>query len=257
MIPCKNNERTIGRVLESVRGLASQLVVVDSGSTDSTLDLVNACREWTGEEACEVVLVQTHWRGYIHTKQLAASMCTCDYTLGLDSDEPLSDELAASIRKAIAEGIDAAYLTRKIEYKGTLLHHAWQPEHRLRFVRTRHFQENRARYAGLNPHDYIEVDAGIETPLLEGVLIHDSFATFAEHLSNQLGLAKASAESLHALGVRSSAWKLMASPIGAFLKQLLLKKSFRDGYAGWLAASTSATHAACKHLILYELGRGK
>ena len=144
MIPCKNNERTIGRVLESVRGLASQLIVVDSGSTDSTMDLVNACRSWTGKDACEVVLVQTRWRGYINTKQLAASMCTREYALGLDSDEPLSDELALSIRKAIADGIDAAYLTRKIEYKGNLLHHAWQPERRLRFVRTQLFRENRS-----------------------------------------------------------------------------------------------------------------
>ncbi len=40
MIPCKNNERTIGRVLESARGLIDQLVIVDSGSTDSTFELV-------------------------------------------------------------------------------------------------------------------------------------------------------------------------------------------------------------------------
>ncbi len=255
MIPCRNNERTIGRVLESVRGLASQLVVVDSGSTDSTLDLVNACRSWTGSERCEVVLIQTHWRGFVRTKQLALQACSREHTLWLDSDEPVSGELAASIRTAIAAGVDAARVNRMIEYKGKLLHHAWQPEHRLRLVRTRLVHENRARFAGVDPHDYLEVDAGIDAGLLNGPLIHDSFETFAEHLSNQLRLARASADALHKAGVRSSAFKLMTSPPGAFLKQLVLKQSFRDGRAGWLAAATSATHAMCKHMMLYERGQ--
>lgn len=249
MIPCRNNDRTMGRVLDSVKGLATQLVVVDSGSTDSTMDLVDACRDW-----CEVVLIQTHWRGFVRTKQLALEACSRDYILWLDSDEPVSDELALSIRGAIERGVDAAKVNRMIEYKGRLLRHAWQPEHRLRLVRAELVRTNRARFAGVDPHDYLEVDRGIDVPLLDGVLIHDSFATFAEHLSNQLRLARASADALYEAGERSSALRLMTSPPGAFFKQLVLKRSFRDGYAGWLAAATSATHAMCKHMMLYERG---
>lgn len=252
MIPCKNNERTMKRVLDSVRDLASQLVVVDSGSTDSTMDLVSSCRDW-----CEVVLIQTHWRGFVRTKQLALESCSRDYILWLDSDEPVSDELASSIRDAITRGVDAAKVNRMIEYKGKLLKHAWQPEYRLRLVKTELVRTDRARFAGVDPHDYLEVDRGIDVPLLDGVLIHDSFETFAEHLSNQLRLARASAAALYDAGERSSAWKLMTSPPGAFFKQLILKRSFRDGYAGWLAAATSATHAMCKHMMLYERGQMK
>ncbi|MBL4592036.1 MAG: glycosyltransferase family 2 protein [Phycisphaerales bacterium] len=254
MIPCKNNERTIGRVLESVRGLASQLVVIDSGSTDATMDLVNACRQWSGKDRCEVVLIQTHWRGYVRTKQLGMQACSHTYTLCLDSDEPLTPELAASLRDAIAQGIDAAKLRRMVEYRGKLLRHAWQPEHRLRFVRTQLVHEGRAWSGGVEPHDSVELEQGIEARVLDGILIHEAFESFADQLSSQLDLAKISAQTLHASGVRSSAWKLMTSPPGAFLKQLVLKQAFRDGYAGWLAAAASATHAACKHMMLYELG---
>ena len=95
MIPCRNNQRTMGRVLDSIRPLASQLVIVDSGSTDSTLDLVNAARQWG---TCEVLLIETHWRGFVKTKQLALDACTSDYTLWLDSDEPVSPKLAQSIK---------------------------------------------------------------------------------------------------------------------------------------------------------------
>jgi glycosyltransferase involved in cell wall biosynthesis len=250
MIPCKNNEDTIGRVLESVRGLADQLVVIDSGSTDATMDLVNTCREWG---TCEVVLIETSWRGFIKTKQLGLNSCTCDYMLGLDSDEPVSPELARSIKAAMTSGIDGAILNRVVEYKGKLLKHCWQPEHRLRLVKTKLARENKARYNGIDPHDYLEIDPPHSAQLIEGVLIHESFESFAQHIDNARRLSLVSAKSMHEMGKRTSPLKLMTSPPGAFLKQLVLKGSWRDGYAGWLCAATSAAAALMKHMMLYEM----
>ena len=250
MIPCKDNERTMGRVLNSVRDLAAQLVVVDSGSTDSTMDLVNACRSWG---SCEVLLIETHWRGYVKTKQLALEACSSDYTLWLDSDEPVTPELAASIKAAMARGVDGATVNRVVEYKGKLLRHCWQPEHRLRLVKTALVRDNKARFNGIDPHDYLEIDPPHTAPLIEGTLIHESFETFAQHLDNARRLSLVSARSMHAMGKRTSPIKLMTSPPGAFLKQLVLKGSWRDGYAGWLCASTSAAASLMKHMMLYEM----
>ncbi len=255
MIPCKNNARTIGRVLESVKGLATQIVVVDSGSTDQTMDLVNECRQWEGDDKCEVLLIETHWRGFVKTKQLALDACSHDYTLWLDSDEPVTPELARSIRDAMNRGIEAAKMVRMIEYKGKLLKHCWQPEYRLRLVRTELVKQNHARFNGVDPHDYLEVDPPIKAELISGVLIHDSFETFAQHLDNQRRLSLTSAKSMHALGKRTNPWKIMTSPIGAFVKQIVLKSAWRDGYAGWLCAGTSAAGALMKHMMLYELGK--
>ncbi len=255
MIPCRNNVRTMGRVLESVRGLCSQLVVIDSGSTDGTLELVEACREWGGNDQCEVVLVQTHWRGFVKTKSMGLQACNRRYALWLDSDEPVSREMAASVRRAVADGVDAAKVRRVVEYKGKLLMHSWQPEWRLRLVRMDLVRDGRARFTGIDPHDYLEVDSGVDVRALDGVLVHDSFETFSEHLGNQLRLSRTSAQSLHAMGKRGSVWKIMTSPIGAFFKQAIVKGSWRDGSAGWLAATTSAAGALMKHAVLYELGR--
>jgi len=253
MIPCRNNTRTIGRVLDSIRGLATQLVVVDSGSTDDTMDLVLACRDWVGEDRCEVVLIETHWRGYIKTKQLALDACTHEFTLWIDSDEPVSPELADGIRDAMNRGVEAGKVNRKVEYRGTLVNHCWQPEHRLRFVRTKLAKENKARFAG-KTHDYLEVDPPVKPELIRGTLIHDSFETFAQHLENQRHYSYIFAQALHQQGKRGSAWKILTSPPGAFLKQLVLKGSWRDGYAGWLCAGTSAAGALMKHMMLYEMG---
>ena len=254
MIPCKNNERTMGRVLDSVRELADQLVVVDSGSSDYTMDLVKSCREWG---SCEVVLIETHWRGFVKTKQLALDACTCDYTLWLDSDEPVSPELAQSIRGAMSDDVDGATVNRVVEYKGKLLNHCWQPEHRLRLVKTALVRAGKARFAGIDPHDYLEIDPPHRAPLIVGVLIHESFESFAQHIDNARRLSLVSARSMHELGKRTSALKLMTSPPGAFLKQLVLKGSWRDGYAGWLCASTSAAAALMKHMMLYEMQQNR
>ena len=250
MIPCRNNQRTMGRVLDSIRTLADQLVVVDSGSTDATLDLVNACRQWG---TCEVLLIETHWRGFVKTKQLALDACNSAYTLWLDSDEPVTPELASSIKSAMARGLDAATVNRMVEYKGKLLKHCWQPEHRLRLVKTSLVREGKARFNGIDPHDYLEIDPPHSAPLIEGTLIHESFESFAQHLDNARRLSLVSAQSMHNMSRRTSPLKLMTSPPGAFLKQLILKGSWRDGYAGWLCAATSAAAALMKHMMLYEM----
>lgn len=246
-IVCRDNEDTIGAVLDSVRGLAAQLVVVDSGSKDDTLDLVLACRAWA-----EVVLLETAWRGHVATKQLAVEACTRRHALALDSDEPLTPELAASVREACARGLPAGRVNRVVEYRGRLLKHCWQPEWRTRFVRTDLVADGRARWAGLDPHDKLEVAPQIPVEPLRGTLIHRSFASFEQHLANQLRLQSVSARSLLDAGRRGSAWRLVTSPPGAFLKQLVLKQSWRDGRAGWLAAGTSAAGALMKHMILLE-----
>ncbi len=247
-IVCRNNADTIGPVLDSVRGLASQLVIVDSGSTDGTLGLIHACRAWA-----EVVLLETHWRGHIATKQLALSACTRRHALTLDSDEPLTPELAASIQDACIRDLPAARVNRVVEYRGRLLAHCWQPEWRTRLVRTDLVADCRAGWGGLDPHDKLEIAAGIPVESLRGTLIHRSFESFEQHLANQLKLQSVSARSLRAAGKRGSPIKLLTSPPGAFLKQLVLKSSWKDGRAGWLAAGTAAAGALMKHMILLEL----
>jgi len=253
MIPCRNNIKTIDRVLESIRGIATQLVVVDSGSNDGTIERVLSCKDWVGNDQCEVVLIETHWRGYVRTKQLALDACTHEFTLWLDSDEPLTPELAQGIVQAIRDRVDAGNVNRKVEYKGKLLDHCWQPEHRLRFIRTALAKQNKARFAG-KTHDYLEVDQPFKQELISGTLIHQSFETFAQHLEHQRHYSFIFAQALHKQGKQGSAWKILTSPPGAFLKQIVLKGAWRDGYAGWLCAGTSAAGALMKHMMLYELG---
>ncbi len=244
---CKNNRDTMSRVLESVAGLATEIVAVDSGSTDGTLDLL---REHG------VHIIETEWKGHIATKQMALEACSQPWVLHLDSDEPVEPDLAASIRALIEQDDDAvggARVNRKVWYRGRFLNHVWQPEWRLRLVRQRDIQSGRAKWGGLDPHDklYLDADTG-RVEDLHGTLRHESFETFAEHLAKQIALSRIAADSMYAAGKRGSRWRLLVSPPGAFMKQIIAKQGWRDGRAGWLAAGSSAAGALMKHMMLLE-----
>lgn len=244
-IVCKDNQSTIGRTLESIRGLAAHTVAIDSGSTDATIPML---------EAAGATIIRSDWLGHIKTKQKALEACQTDWILSLDSDESPEPELIASIRAALADprGIDAFALNRRTYYQGRPLRHAWQPEWRVRLVR-----RAKATWTGLDPHDVLAPASGTTVQRLAGHLRHDSFHTFSEHMRKQWHHATTMAKSLHASGKRGSRLSLLVSPPGAFIKQLVLKRGFLDGRPGWLAAASTAMAALVKHATLIELDQGR
>jgi glycosyltransferase involved in cell wall biosynthesis len=240
-IICMNSERTIERTLESVAGLASEIVCIDSGSTDSTPDI---CRR------AGVVFEHQAWLGHIKQKQVALGRCTQPWILCLDSDESLEPTLRASLRETLeAESPHDGYeVNRKVFYKGRMLHHAWQPEWRLRLVR-----RGRARWGGYDPHDKLELtEPGATAGRLAGDLRHDSFIDMIDYLTKQIALSRKAAESYRRLGRRTGPIHLVTSPSSAWLKQMVMKGAWRDGWRGWAAASGTAVAALMKHLILLE-----
>ena len=241
-IVCKNSASTIARTLDSVRDLAGEIVAIDSGSTDGTIDLL---------EKASARVIRSDWLGHVKTKQKALDACSLDWILCIDSDESVEPDLAAAIRAAVATdspAIDGYETNRRIYYKDQPLRHVWQPEWRLRLVR-----RAAARWGGFDPHDSLELLTGKRPAKLQGTLRHDSFPTFAEHMRKQWLHATTMAQSLHAAGARGSRTRLILSPAGAFAKQLILKRGFLDGYPGWLAAASTACAALIKHATLIEL----
>lgn len=245
-IVCKDNAGTIGRTLDSLRGLADEIVAVDSGSTDETIGML---------EAAGARVIRSEWLGHVKTKQKALEACTGEWVLCVDSDESPEPELAAAIGGVIggAGGGDGAAgyeVNRRTYYRGRALRHVWQPEWRLRLVK-----RGCAAWGGHDPHDVLRLSSG-SAGRLGGHLRHDSFATFTEHMRKQWSHATTMARSLHAAGERGSLARLAVSPAGAFVKQLVIKRGFLDGYAGWLAAASTACGTLMKHAALVELSRG-
>lgn len=247
-IVCRDNEETIGRTLASVRSLTQEIVAVDSGSRDSTIDLLR-------EHGVRVL--EREWMGHVKTKQVALDACSVPWALCLDSDESVEPALAQSIRAAFASEIAADVagfsVNRKVFWRGRFLNHAWQPEWRLRLVR-----RAAVRWGGFDPHDAMEVIAGQPAQKivrLAGDLRHDSIRTMPDFLANQAKHARIAARSLAAKGKRGSAAALVLSPVGAWVKQVVFRQAWRDGWRGWCAASATASATLMKHAALLELTR--
>jgi glycosyltransferase involved in cell wall biosynthesis len=273
-IVCKNNQSTLPRVLASlqpfVTELNAEILALDSGSTDDTIPLL---------EKHNARILRQSWQGYVATKQAALDAAQGDWILSIDSDESPEPELARAIIAAVratsqphtsinggtgvppvpnnpaatpTQSGPAGYrINRMMWYQGRPLLHAWQPEWRLRLVR-----RGTARWGGIDPHDKLELlpTAGTHADLPRtAVLRHDSMETVAEFLARQVNHSRLFAQGLHAQGTRTTPLRVATSPAGAFLKQLLLKSAWRDGWRGWVAAAAHASAAAMKHAILLEL----
>jgi glycosyltransferase involved in cell wall biosynthesis len=244
-IICKNNERSLPRTLGSVGGWPAEIVAIDSGSTDGTIPLL---------EAAGARVVHQDWLGHVRQKQVALDACAQPWILSLDSDESVEPGLRDAILDAVArdDPTVAGYeVNRKVHYAGRFLDHAWQPEWRLRLVRA-----GRTRWAGYDPHDRLEpVDPAHRVDRLPGVLRHDSIESIAAFLAKQAQHADIAARSYERMGRRGSVARLVTSPLGAFAKQAVLKSAWRDGWRGWVAASTTAAAALMKHAALLERTR--
>lgn len=253
-IVCKDAARTIARTLDAVTPIAAEILALDSGSTDGTQDLL---------ARAGARVVHTQWLGHVRTKQLALEACSQPWILSLDADESPEPDLRLAIATALAppegdllarsDAPVAFALNRKVWYAGRFLNHAWQPEWRTRLVRRRDVLAGHAAWAGTDPHDALRTP--FPTRRLPGTLRHDSFASFAEQLAKQVRYASIQAGHMARNGDRGSLWRLLISPPGAFLKQVLLKAAWRDGWPGWLAAACAAQQALCKHAALIELRR--
>ncbi len=246
-VVCKDNRATIARTLDSVRGLAAEIVAVDSGSTDGTLDLLRGAGARVIEEP---------WRGFVKQKQFALEHCKQPWVLHLDSDESVTPDLEAAIRTAIASadpGIGGFEINRRVWWGEKPLRHAWQPEWRLRLVR-----RGGAKWGGYDPHDAMELtDAGSRAQRLdrEAVMRHDSILTITDFMEKQARHARVGAMSYHAMGKRGSVLKMVTSPVGAWCKQVLLRQAWRDGWRGMCAASITSMSAMMKHAALLEIQR--
>lgn len=241
-ITTKNNMRTIERTLRSVLPIARRIIVVDSGSTDGTIE---RCRA-TGAE-----VVHRDWDGPTKQKQFAIDQCAKHrWVLLLDSDESpepmLQDSIARTARQDDSR-FQGWFMNRKVWFLGGWLHHTFQPEWRLRLVRG-----GAGRVVGIGPggqggHDRIEIEGRVGR--LAGDCRHDSWADLRDMCRRNLSLAERAAEHYPGGG---TLLHLLTSPVAALLKQLVIKRAFLDGWRGVIASGGTASHALLKHLFIAE-----
>lgn len=236
-----NEEKNIGRCLDSVQEIADDIVVLDSFSRDKTQAI---CEQYGAR------FLQHKFDGHIEQKNRAITHAKYPHVLSLDADEALDDRLRAEIQKVKQTfEADGYYFNRLTNYCGKWIRHSgWYPDRKLRL-----WDSRKGKWAGENPHDRYEMEAGSDIRYLKGDLLHYSFYSIAQHMDTINKFSSIAAQMRFRKGQRFSYFRLWISPLWKFFKAYFLKGGFRDGFYGYVICKNSAHSTFLKQVKLYQL----
>ncbi len=240
-----NEEQNIGRCIDSVKEVADEIVVLDSFSTDATVQIA---------EARGAYVYRQKFAGYIAQKNKALEFAEHNYVLCLDADEALDDQLRASILRAKKGFVFKAYkMNRCANYCGKFIRHgSWYPETKVRL-----FDKRFLHWGGFDPHDKIIVPSTIAVCPIKGDLLHYICNTVIAHKKRNDNFSAIAARSLNKAGKKTNWLKILASPTWSFLHAYILRAGFLNGYHGLMIAYHQARYHFLKYAKLYKLQRSK
>ncbi|HSC52433.1 MAG TPA: glycosyltransferase family 2 protein [Phnomibacter sp.] len=239
-----NEERNIERCLQSLVGVADEIVVVDSLSTDSTAAI---CRKYN------VAFIEQKFLGYIEQKNFAADKATHEYVLSLDADELLSPELQNWLlqEKQAAQPADAYKFNRLNNYCGQWIKHgAYYPDRKLRL-----WKNGIGKWGGENPHDQFIPTTDVPTKIIALPILHYSFATRQEHVQQMQKFSSIAANTMQKKGKKANALRPWLSAIWSFINGYIIKMGWLDGANGLFIAITNARYTYWKYAKLRALNQ--
>jgi glycosyltransferase involved in cell wall biosynthesis len=237
-----NEERNIGRCLASLQGVADDIVVVDSNSTDRTLAI---CEQYKAR------VVNHTFEGHIEQKNYAITQALHPHVLSLDADECLDETLKEEIRRVKEDfGASGYSMNRLTNYCGQWIKHSgWYPDVKLRLWDSRSGQ-----WGGMNPHDRFEMrDAKAVVKHLEGNILHYSYYTVAEHEARTRRYAEISAKAMWQDGKKVLYPMIFIKAVSKFLRNYFLHLGFLDGSYGLTICRLASYETYLKYKFLYHL----
>lgn len=234
----KNEESNIEECIQSMLPVCDEIVVLDSGSTDKTLEIARSLGAQVFSE---------EWKGFEHGKNRLNQLSSHPYVLNLDADERLSKALQQSIHKAKPMLEGAYYMNRLNNYCGTWIHHSgWYPDQKTRLF------PKETIWKGGALHEFPDVS---KYPLqkLDGDLLHFTYKTMEAHYATIEKYAQLGAEKLQSKSKFTLTLKHLFSPAFKFFKMYILKRGFLDGKAGYLLCKTSAKGQKLKYSLAVKM----
>jgi glycosyltransferase involved in cell wall biosynthesis len=270
-----NEEANIGRTLASVQALVAdgrgEIIVVDSASTDRTVEIA---------QSYGAKVFVEEWKGYAAQKNSAIDKATGDWILSLDADEEVGSDLAGelALHKGInpacgesnrcltmeqaaagsrnlgtIKGLPAGYwISRQNHFLGRWIKHGgFWPDPKLRL-----FQRGAGRFEDRAVHEDVQLRG--PTNKLSGALVHHSYPTLSDYLDHMNRYSSLGAEMLVSKGpVRFSAFNIVVRPLATFIYNYFFRLGFLDGREGLLLHLYHAVYVSWKYAKAWELSRQK
>ena len=242
-----NEEANIARTLKSVKDIADEIILVDSGSTDATASIAQSF----GAK----VFVEP-WKGFARQKNSALEKAGCDWILSLDADEEVSPELAGSIQALLKSAQPPQFagytMNRRNLYFGRWIKRSgYYPDPKLRLVK-----RGAAEFELRDVHEDMKMQGALGH--LKGDLIHHAYPTlesFIDHANRYSSLGAGMVVRERKSKVGFSVVNIVLRPMVRFLWSYIFRGGFLDGREGLLVLMTHAAYVSWKYAKAWEISR--
>lgn len=237
IILTKNEEQNIQRAIKSIKDIADEIIVIDSGSTDKTVDIANSLG---------AKVIYNQWSDYPSQVNFGISKAKNDIVFILDADEELTQELRQSILDFLNSSFEVGIITRRTFYMGDFLNHIWNDEKLIRI-----FNKKICKYQG-ELHEVV-ICRECKMYKLNGYLNHYSFKSLKDQFEKTIRYAKLNANILYKNKKPFYFYNLIINPIWIFFKFFILKSGYKEGIKGLIISFSGMIYVFLKYAFLYEL----
>jgi len=261
-----NEEANIARTLKSVQPLVSEgkgeIIVVDSGSTDRTVEIAKSF-------GAKVFVEE--WKGYAAQKNSAIEKATGEWILSLDADEAIDEDLAAEIGHLLlgksnvgaktagradivilAKTLSGFWVRRKNHFLGRWIKHGgFWPDPKLRL-----FRKEAGQFEDRAVHEDVQLRSG-KPGQLKGAIVHYCYPTLSDYIEHMNRYSSLGAEMAVSKGQRRfSVFNIVLRPAARFVYNYFFRLGFLDGREGLLLHLYHAVYVSWKYAKAWELARG-
>ena len=243
VIITKNEAHIIGTTLQSLQGITDDIVIVDSGSTDTTL----AIAQQFGAK-----IIETTWEGYGQNKNKGIAAAKYNWILNLDADEAIDDTLKSAIINLDFNNENAVYNFKFKNYfcNKWIRFGEWSGDKHIRLFNRDKIQWNTAAV-----HEGLTLQNTNTVILLPGNVLHYTTQHIDEYIDKTIEYAKLNAKKYHQQGKQAGFSKLYIAPGLTFIQHYILQLGFLDGREGFMIAKTTAWYTFLKYSFLKELNK--
>lgn len=235
-----NEEKNLDRTLKSLRDLADEIVIVDSGSTDGTEEIAKKYK---------AKFIKQSWLGYGKQRNFAFENSSEEWILCIDADEELTEGLYLKIKEIVKNSSDKnVYEINRISvcFGKILKHGGWGKSYAVRL-----FRKDSGRFNDNTVHESFETTNPIIK--IKESLLHHSYLTLEDYFSKFNRYTTEGALEYYKKGKKSSVFQIALNPIYKFFRMYFFRFGFLDGIEGLMIATTSSLYSMVKYFKLREI----
>ncbi|MBK9099145.1 MAG: glycosyltransferase family 2 protein [bacterium] len=237
----KDEEKNISDCLQSVEW-ADEIIVVDSESTDKTIELA--------KQFTDKVIIKK-WEGYVPQKRFALSLATNEWVLSLDADERVTPELKEEIMNLDPDDFNGFKIRRKnFLMDKEITSCGWEKDFQLRLMK-----KSKADFSNRLVHEKFIVDGKIS--VLKNPMLHYTFSSFSDYLAKINRYSSLKSQELFQKKKRVNGWIIFSHTVSAFFAFFFIRRGFKDGVYGLIISLLHSVSTMMNYIKLWELQNKK